>query len=93
MRHDEFAIGREFWCADRRWRCTDLGTRVIVAISLEARQVVTSVVDPSQGQARIETRSISEDPSWLNGPPYAVEECVFDEYSIGGCSPLPPGDG
>jgi putative addiction module component (TIGR02574 family) len=26
-----------------------------------------------------------EDVSWYNGPPYAVEEIVFDEYDLGGC--------
>jgi hypothetical protein len=28
----------------------------------------------------------SDDPSWYNGPPYAVAEHVFDEYDIGGCN-------
>lgn len=27
-----------------------------------------------------------EDPSWLNGPPFAVDEVVFDEDDIKGCS-------
>jgi hypothetical protein len=27
------------------------------------------------------------DPSWLNGPPYAVAEFVFDEYDFEGCYP------
>ena len=37
MRHDEFKIGLEFTTADglSRWRCTDVGTRVIVAIEFE----------------------------------------------------------
>ena len=26
-----------------------------------------------------------DDPSWLNGPPYAVEEVVFDENELVGC--------
>ena len=30
----EFQIGMEFECGERRWRCTDIGTRVIVAIEL-----------------------------------------------------------
>jgi hypothetical protein len=29
------------------------------------------------------------DPGWYNGPPYAVLESVFDEYSIEGCEPAP----
>ena len=29
----------------KRWRCTDIGTRVIVAISLEPHKAVRSYVD------------------------------------------------
>jgi hypothetical protein len=29
-----------------------------------------------------------DDPSWYNGPPYAVAEYVFDEYGQQGCTPL-----
>jgi hypothetical protein len=29
------------------------------------------------------------DPSWYNGPPYAVAEVVFDEYDMAGCTPEP----
>lgn len=65
MRHDEFRIGLEFAMGDARWRCTDVGTRTIVAIKLEA-----------------------PDPSWFNGPPYAVAEACLDEYDIEACSPI-----
>jgi len=27
-----------------------------------------------------------DDPSWYNGPPYAVEECVLDEDDLPACS-------
>ena len=30
-----------------------------------------------------------DDPSWYNGPPYAVVESVFDEYDIEGCTTEP----
>jgi hypothetical protein len=32
--------------------------------------------------------SVKEKPdkSWLDGPPYAVAEVVFDEYDLPGCS-------
>src|SRR5208282_6517446 len=30
-----------------------------------------------------------DDPSWYNGPPYAVAESIFDEYDIEGCEPAP----
>lgn len=64
MKHDEFTIGSEFHCGGNRWRCTDLGRRVVVAIPIDQ----------------------SSDPSWLNGPPYALGETVFDEYDIEGCA-------
>ena len=41
MRHDEFKIGMEFYCGSKRWRCTDVGSRVIAAICIEAHEVVT----------------------------------------------------
>ena len=36
MRHSDFYIGLNFCTAAGRWRCTDVGTRVIVAIRLDA---------------------------------------------------------
>ena len=63
MHHRDFSIGLEFFTGAGRWRCTDIGTRVIVAIHLDA-----------------------PDPSWYNGPPFAVAEVVFDEYDVEGCS-------
>lgn len=30
----------------------------------------------------------SDDPSWFNGPPYAVAEIVFDEDDLEGCELL-----
>jgi len=35
MGKDDFQIGTEFYTAAGKWRCTDVGTRVIVAIRLE----------------------------------------------------------
>jgi hypothetical protein len=67
MKHSEFEIGKTFWCGGRPWRCTDIGTRVIVAILLEH----------------------DDDPTWYNGPPYAVAESPFDEYDIEGCEAEP----
>lgn len=34
MNLSNFSIGREFICAGERWRCTDIGKRVVVAICL-----------------------------------------------------------
>ncbi len=67
MKLQEFEIGQTFWCGGRPWRCTDIGTRVIVAIRLDH----------------------DDDPSWYNGPPYALAEQCFDEYDTDGCSVEP----
>jgi len=66
MQHTDFEIGLEFECGGKRWCCTDVGTRTVIAIALEH----------------------PEDPSWYNGPPYAVAEAVFDEYDIRACKPV-----
>jgi len=68
MNHTDFFIGCEFMTGSGKWRCTDIGTRVIVAIRIDDHP---------------------DDPSWYNGPPYAVAEHTFDEYDQEGCTPLP----
>lgn len=86
MRHGDFRIGVEFWCGGKRWRCTDIGSRVIVAISLEPHEVadyVPSADGVSPGKLE---RHLTDDPSWLVGPPYAIVESVFDEYDLPACS-------
>jgi hypothetical protein len=35
MRLSDFHIGLEFWMSGSHWRCTDVGSRVVVAIKLE----------------------------------------------------------
>jgi len=64
MKLTDFAISIEFYCGDKKWRCTDVGSRIITAICISDHL---------------------KDPSWLNGPPYACVESVFDEYDQEGC--------
>lgn len=64
MKHKDFTIGIEFYIGGSRWRCTDIGTRVIIAIKLDHE----------------------DDPSWYNGPPYAVAESALDEYDLPACN-------
>jgi hypothetical protein len=35
MNHSDFKIGTEFVTGSGRWRCTDVGTRTIIAIKLD----------------------------------------------------------
>ena len=67
MKHSDFCIGAEFECGGKTWRCTDMGTRAIIAVCLSDHK---------------------DDPSWYNGPPYAVAEFVFDEDSIIVCEAM-----
>jgi len=34
MEHQDFSIGLEFTMSGKRYRCTDVGTRVVIAICL-----------------------------------------------------------
>jgi hypothetical protein len=81
MKKDEFTIGLEFYTAAGKWRCTDVGTRVIIAIRID--QVT---VERTDDENRKTTKIVTDDPSWFEGPPYAVAECVFDKFDMDGCS-------
>jgi hypothetical protein len=85
MRHGDFRIGVEFRCGGRLWRCTDIGTRTIVAIRIDRVEV-----GGSPALRRTLSGAEAEAEGWFNGPPYAVAESVFDENAIVGCS-LGPG--
>lgn len=85
MKHADFKIGREFWCADKRWRCTDIGTRTIVAIRVDHVEVVSNVPE----LRRTLCRAAAEAEGWFKGPPYAVAEDVFDENSQVDCTLIP----
>lgn len=90
MRREDFAIGQTFYTATGRWRCTDVGTRVVVAIKYDAITVTQSTLAAT---GRRETREVAltfeeaEQAGWFRGPPYAGAESVFDEYDMEGCAP------
>lgn len=86
MYFSEFEIGAPFYCAGKAWRCTDKGQRVIVAICLEPVAVESLNAQGERGTKQ------DSDPSWFNGPPYAVAEAVFDEYDQPACSTTLMGD-
>ena len=83
MKHGDFHIGSEFYTSTGKWRCTDVGTRVIVAISLEPRTLVR--LRREETGEDVQESFSSDDPRDLVGPPYMVSEHVFDENSIDGC--------
>jgi hypothetical protein len=93
MKLTDFRIGQEFYCAGKRWRCTDVGSRVVVAICLEPHEVVSITDADTDPSARRDYRHVTDEPSWFDGPPFAVIEEVFDEHSIQACSLAPSGEG
>ncbi len=89
MNLSEFYIGLEFVCSGRRWRCTDVGSRVVVAIRVD--EVTIGSVDPATGERgqRTVAGEEAERSGWFRGPPYSVAEAVFDEDDLEGCEPAP----
>jgi hypothetical protein len=83
MTHSDFKIGGAFRCDEKIWRCTDIGTRTIVAIRIDSVEVGSNIPECrrtlSHGQAETE--------GWFSGPPYAGVEQVFDEYDQEACTP------
>jgi hypothetical protein len=92
MNLTDFKLGLKFCCGGKLWLCTDVGTRVVVGVCLNPCS--------SNGwfcalpNARLEqlwerddrgTEPLAIDPSWLDGPPYAVAEHVFDEDDLSAC--------
>lgn len=82
MQHSDFIIGGKFWCGGWHWRCTDIGTRTIVAIRIDRVEVGGT----APGPRRMLCGAEAEAEGWFNGPPYGVLESVFDEYGVEGCS-------
>lgn len=80
-----FRIGAEFWCGGRQWRCTDIGTRTVVAIRLDQVEVASSASKRHRTLGRAE----AEAEGWFDGPPYAVAEHVFDEDDLECCALAP----
>jgi hypothetical protein len=88
VKREEFRIGETFWCSGRQWRCTDIGTRTVIAIRIDSVDVGSNVPE----LRRTLSRSEAEAEGWFNGPPYAVAESVFDEDYMPACSLEPDPD-
>jgi hypothetical protein len=89
MKHSDFQIGCEFTTLVGRWRCTDIGTRVIVAIRIDLVET-RSIVD-GHPVRRYLTQEEADLEGWFNGPPYALAEVVFDEDRLVECETVQPG--
>ena len=83
MKPSDFQIGCEVKSPAGRWRCTDVGTRTVVAIGIDLVET-TALVDGHQAR-RYLTQEEADLEGWFNGPPYAVSEVVFDEGGMEEC--------
>lgn len=86
MKHSEFEIGKTFWCGGSPWRCTDIGTRTIIAIRLDEFELGTQTLGSSEYTRFTLSYDEANARGWFKGTPYAVVESTFDEYDINGCS-------
>jgi hypothetical protein len=90
MNHSDFKIDCEFTTLVGRWRCTDIGTRTIVAIRIDL--VETRTIVDGHPVRRYLTQEEAGLEGWFNGPPYVLAEVVFDEDGILECKPVRSGD-
>lgn len=42
MEHPDFSIDATFWCDDRQWHCTEIGTRTVTAIHIDSVAVAST---------------------------------------------------
>lgn len=68
MKHSDFSIGTRFLTAVGVWICTDVGTRTIAAIRV-----------PDDTEEELMGASVNQ---WLQGPPYVLEERLFNEKEM-----------
>ena len=78
-------MGMTFYCGGRKWRCTDIGTRTVIAICASGVELVMGPSDPRPSCLTL-NESEAEAAGWFKGPPYKIVETVFDEYDLPGCS-------
>lgn len=76
----EFKIGNSFRCSGKQYRCTDIGTRTVVAVRTDRVETVRESLFKETL-----TNEQAEKGGWFNGPPYAVAEQVFDECDLVVC--------
>jgi hypothetical protein len=67
MRHGDFRIGLEFMTDTGRWRCTDLGTRTVIAIRLDRPDDPTWYLGPPYAVAEHVFDEDGVEGCWLPG--------------------------
>jgi len=78
MLPSQFKVGDAFTNGRALFRCTDIGSRVVIGIPIDRAEIV-EVRHGVQSRRVVDLR---EEPSWLIGPPYSVGELVFDEHDL-----------
>ncbi|MEI5680489.1 MULTISPECIES: hypothetical protein [unclassified Mesorhizobium] len=81
LKPSNFHIGMEFEVNGGTFRCTDVGTRTVVAIRIDPVEITTKHSDGTVTNAVL-SRAEAENAGWFNGPPYALAELVFDEDDL-----------
>jgi hypothetical protein len=90
MKLSDFKIGERFWCSGKQYQCTDIGTRVVVAVRIDQIEVVCVDLHAQDGcRIKVISQDQAKEEGWLNGPPYALAEHVFDEHDLPVCSTQP----
>ncbi|GGC71507.1 hypothetical protein GCM10011504_56480 [Siccirubricoccus deserti] len=84
MKRSEFAIGRVFTTGQGLWRCTDVGTRTVIAIRTDSADVV-SILGGREAPSIVA-------PSWFDGPPYALAGTMLDKCDFPALQQVPEWD-
>jgi hypothetical protein len=86
MKLQDFTIGSDFLMSGKRYRCTDIGSRVVVAIEIRGMEI-TAFEDGIKTTRHL-TCEEAEAEGWFRGPSYAVIEHVIDENDQPVCEPV-----
>ena len=74
----DFKIGEVFHYQNHTWKCTDIGTRTISAICL-SEVWVTRTRANTHVKERVRLEPSQIDAKRFDGPPYRVQEQIFDD--------------
>lgn len=78
MLPSQFKIGDAFTNGSALFRCTDVGSRVVIGIPIDRAEIV-EMRNGVESRRMVDLRA---EPSWLIGPPYGLSEIIFDEFDL-----------